>query len=169
MMSKKRKMMIGVVVAVAIIVGVTIIFTLTKNQHTETSLTYTLEANVENTSSAWIINITAVVPHGRVSKPYPENHTLYKENVHYLIAGNISENFNNTPLTEIDGKPYEQAIYYNVTWMDNDNNDRISIGDTFIISKTRVTGEKIDPKAGPFETRFLLTHIGAVLLEVILP
>lgn len=157
MLSKKKKM-IGVAVAVIVCLSVVGVWKITEPKEGNYPHFYTVDWTIDNTTDAWIINITNVTLHGRWDAEF----NLSGKHVQYRIAGHISEQRIRT-LNEIDGVICE---YYNITWIDKDNNNMLSDGDSIILSKTGGTGGKTESGE-----RVILIHTQDTsgLLCVVLP
>lgn len=168
-MSKKRKTMIGVVVGVVVCLSVVGVYKLTEpNKETGSPIIYTVDWTIENTSSAWIINIvnTHVL---YASADYEPNWSASLVTYRFLNISDFPvdptpENYiqNNTFLSiqSISGTPSP----YNVTWNDNDDDGCLSGGDNFTISKT---GGSVGKAESGYT--FIVIIYSEALIEVTLP
>lgn len=168
-MSKKRKRMIGVAVAVVVCLSVVGVYKLIEpNKMTGSPIMYTVDWTIDNTSSAWIINITGthVLYASADYEPNwsPSLVTYRFLNISDFPVDPTPENYiqNNTFLSiqSINGIPSP----YNITWNDNDNDGWLSVGDNFTISKTGGSFGKAESGY-----TFIVIIYSEALIEVTLP
>ncbi|MEW6069934.1 MAG: hypothetical protein AB1485_04895 [Candidatus Thermoplasmatota archaeon] len=146
-MSKKRKIMFGALgIAIALFISIALLYWATIQESGIPPIMWEISMNVEKSDAGWTITITDIVEK-RHSREY-HNITLRPEEVIFRLDGeradgsfglvdprppDLGGEFAWKNITEIRGKP---SIPYNITWNDNNNDNLLSVGDTFFINST---------------------------------
>jgi hypothetical protein len=126
---------------------------------------YTVDRTIDNTSSAWIINITGThVLYA--SADYKPNWSASLIGYRLIDSSGFSvdppPNGTFLSIQSINGTPSS----YNITWNDNDNDGCLGVGDNFTISKT---GGNLGRAEVGYKFRVWGGETGEKLIEVILP
>lgn len=130
MITQKRKkilIVVGIVVTTVLLLGIFNYISLLQHQYPP-PLPPKCTLTVTENETCWRIMVT------NVSVEDPDS--LPGEDVTYFLSRTVEGNYTlleTGRLSEIHGSPSEG---YNVTWLDNDNNNLLSKGDEFIISKS---------------------------------
>lgn len=168
-MNKKKKIMIGVAVAVVVCLSAIGVYKLIEPKVMGSSpIMYTVDWTIDNNSSAWIINITGThVLYA--SADYKSNWSASLVTYRFLNISDFPvdptpENYisNGTfhSIQSINGTPSP----YNITWNDNDNDGCLSVGDNFTISKT---GGSVGKAESGY--KFIVIIYSVALIQVTLP